>query len=266
MLKYIINLLIGQLLDDMRCKLLIYYWNMKNKDDNKLGDWIKSARSHSGMSLEALGEAIGRTKQAVWSLEKGVNEPSYSQLLDISKVTGFKEPFPGLIDNFPSLSFDSIDNAPVVISREEEEPAGYIRLDYLEVESSAGKGRSVDYEMPVLHKLDVLEDWAISALGRNAQDRIKIINNVGDSMAPTIQDGDILFVDVKTTTFEAEGIYVINFNDVLLTKRLIAQADGRLAIVSDNSAVYAPQYISAREAQDLNICGRVRAWWSLRKY
>lgn len=246
---------------------------MKNKEDNKLGDWIKSARSHSGMSLEALGEAIGRTKQAVWSLEKGVNEPSYSQLLDISKATGFKDPFPGLIDNFPNLHFDSGDDIPIVplegskdLSQKNEEPAGYIRLDYLEVESSAGQGRSVDYELPVLHKLDVLEDWAISVLGRNAQDRIKILNNVGDSMASTIQDGDILFVDVKTTTFEAEGIYVINFNDVLLTKRLIAQTDGRLAIVSDNSSVYAPQYISTREAQDLNICGRVRAWWSLRKY
>lgn len=81
-----------------------------------------------------------------------------------------------------------------------------------------------------------------------------------------IQNGDILFVDVKTTVFEAEDIYAINFNDVLLTKRLIAQAHGRLAIVSDNSSLYAPQYISAREAEDLNIGGLVWAWWSLRKY
>lgn len=161
----------------------------------------------------------------------------------------------------PNIAFSITDNS----SSESLAPSGYIRLDYLDVESSAGHGRA-ENELPVLQKLDVLEDWAISALGRNAQDRIKIINNVGDSMAPTIQDGDILFVDVKTTTFEAEGVYIINFNDVLLTKRLIAQADGRLAIVSDNSSIYKPQYISARDIADLNICGRVRAWWSLRKY
>lgn len=245
---------------------------MKKKDDIKLGAWIKSARSHSGMSLEALGEAIGRTKQAIWSLEKGVNEPSYSQLLDISKVTGFKEPFPGLIENFPNLNFNSGEDMPIVISDiskgldEKKEPSGYIRLDYLEIESSAGKGRSVDYELPVLHKLDVLEDWALSNLGRNAKDRIKIINNVGDSMAPTILDGDILFVDVTATAFEAEGIYIINYNGVLLTKRLVAHPDGKLLIVSDNSAAYKPLEVSSREVHDLNICGRVRAWWSLRKY
>lgn len=147
----------------------------------------------------------------------------------------------------------------------DELSGAYIRLDYLDVESSAGHGRAVD-ELPLLQKLDVLEDWALSVLGKNAQDCIKIINNVGDSMAPTIQDGDILFVDITSTVFEAEGIYVINFNNVLLTKRLIAQPDGRLAIVSDNREVYDPIYISSRDQQDLNICGRVRAWWSLRKY
>lgn len=170
--------------------------------------------------------------------------------------------------NLTPMSLDTSNAASSIANNSSSESlvtSDYIRLDYLDVESSAGYGRAAS-ELPVLQKLDVLEDWALSVLGKNAQDRIKIINNVGDSMAPTIQDGDILFVDITSTAFEAEGIYVINFNDVLLTKRLIAQTDGRLAIVSDNREVYDPIYISSRDQQDLNICGRVRAWWSLRKY
>lgn len=225
--------------------------NLRELIDRQCGGSQTVFSERTGISLSQIGQWLADSDSLY---ARNMSERSARKIEDALNLT------PMSLDT-PSVSFPIADSSGSSLA-----PAGYIRLDYLEVESSAGKGRSVDYEMPVLHKLDVLEDWAISALGRNAQDRIKIINNVGDSMAPTIQDGDILFVDVKTTTFEAEGIYVINFNDVLLTKRLIAQADGRLAIVSDNSSVYATQYISARDSQDLNICGRVRAWWSLRKY
>ncbi|SUA58254.1 S24 family peptidase [Oligella urethralis] len=225
--------------------------NLRDLIDRQCGGSQTVFSERTGISLSQIGQWLADSDSPY---ARNMSERSARKIEDALNLT------PMSLDT-PSVSFPIADSSESSLA-----PAGYIRLDYLEVESSAGKGRSVDYEMPVLHKLDVLEDWAISALGRNAQDRIKIINNIGDSMAPTIQDGDILFVDVKTTTFEAEGIYVINFNDVLLTKRLIAQADGRLAIVSDNSSVYATQYISARDSQDLNICGRVRAWWSLRKY
>ncbi|AVL70846.1 helix-turn-helix transcriptional regulator [Oligella urethralis] len=142
----------------------------------------------------------------------------------------------------------------------------YIQLAYLEVESAAGDGMIAPEFQPTLRKLEVLEEWAYQNFGTNAIEKIRIITNKGDSMSPTIQDGDILFVDITAKTFEAEGIYVINFNDVLLTKRLVVQQDGRLAIVSDNREAYEPIYISSKNAHDLKICGRVRAWWSLRKY
>ena len=142
---------------------------------------------------------------------------------------------------------------------------GYIRLDYLDIQSSAGHGKVADAYPPLIQNLNVLEDWALQSFGKNAVEKIKIINNSGDSMSPTIQDGDILFVDVSRRAFEAEGIYVLDWNGRLLTKRLVAQQDGRLAIISDNPS-YQPEYINEKNIDSLVICGQVRGWWSFKRF
>ena len=141
----------------------------------------------------------------------------------------------------------------------------YIYLDYLDIQSSAGPGKVADAYPPLIQNLNVLEDWALQSFGKNAVDKIKIINNSGDSMSPTIQDGDILFVDVSRRAFEAEGIYVLDWNGRLLTKRLVAQQDGRLAIISDNPS-YQPEYINEKNIDSLVICGQVRGWWSFKRF
>ncbi|WP_169295682.1 S24 family peptidase [Advenella sp. EE-W14] len=145
------------------------------------------------------------------------------------------------------------------------ETEGYIRLDYLDIQSSAGHGKVADSYPPLIQNLNVLEDWALQSFGKNAVEKIKIINNSGDSMSPTIQDGDILFVDVSRRAFEAEGIYVLDWNGRLLTKRLVAQQDGRLAIISDNPS-YQPEYINEKNIDSLVICGLVRGWWSFKRF
>lgn len=141
----------------------------------------------------------------------------------------------------------------------------YISLDYLDIQSSAGHGKVADAYPPLIQNLNVLEDWALQSFGKNAVEKIKIINNSGDSMCPTIQDGDILFVDVSRRAFEAEGIYVLDWNGRLLTKRLVAQQDGRLAVISDNPS-YHPEYINEKNIDSLVICGQVRGWWSFKRF
>ena len=85
-------------------------------------------------------------------------------------------------------------------------------------------------------------------------------------MSPTIKDGDILFVDVTTRYFDGDGIYVIDWNGRLLTKRLIAKLDNRIAISSDNkSPEYETEYIDISNQDRLTICGKVKAYFSLRE-
>lgn len=156
------------------------------------------------------------------------------------------------------------DSAPAIAEAETDVPAGYVRFDQLDVEGSAGPGAQPPTLPVVVQQIDVLETWARETFGTVRPDRIKIISCRGDSMSPTIHDGEIVFVDVSTEAFDRDGIYVLSWGGQLRIKRLVATRDG-IAVKSDNPNVLA-EHIPAYELDQLTICGRVVAWWRLKKY
>ena len=64
-----------------------------------------------------------------------------------------------------------------------------------------------------------------------------MIRVAGDSMLPTLADGDNILVDTDDRERLRDGIYVLRTDDALLVKRLsVNPATKRLAIRSDNDA------------------------------
>jgi len=81
---------------------------------------------------------------------------------------------------------------------------------------------------------------------------LSVIEVEGDSMEPTLRDGDEILVDRTPRPMRA-GIHVIRLDDVLLVKRLEPGPAGILRIISDN-----PAYPRAeRSLSDVGIVGRV---------
>lgn len=143
--------------------------------------------------------------------------------------------------------------------------SGYVRLPLLSMVASMGDGNGDSDPIEVVQFLDVAEWWAKENLP-NRLDRIKVISSRGDSNAPLINHGDIIFVDTSTQHFEGEGLYVFNWQGRALIKRLSPNLrTGRMQIISANPA-YPPEDISIEEINQLHIAGRVSAWWTLRKY
>lgn len=62
---------------------------MKNQT---LAQWVKSARKLKNLTQTDLGEALGRTKQNVYSWEKGIHKPSPEQIKQIMQITGMFAP------------------------------------------------------------------------------------------------------------------------------------------------------------------------------
>lgn len=77
----------------------------------------------------------------------------------------------------------------------------------------------------------------------------------GDSMHPTIADGDQLLVDLSSKTIRGNNIYLIQNEDSVWVKRLKKEWD-YLELVSDNEE-YQPIRIGRAEAQNLQIIGQV---------
>jgi hypothetical protein len=146
-------------------------------------------------------------------------------------------------------------------------PAGYVRLEHLSPRPSMGKGALIAEPVQIVQYLDVLEQWVRQNVGSANPDRIKVLTGNGHSMEPTIKDHDLVFVDVECRAIEGPGIYVLDVADRFILKKAMILSDGTLIIRSDNVAEYPDEerHDLRRAAETILVCGKVLAWWTLRK-
>lgn len=123
----------------------------------------------------------------------------------------------------------------------------------LAVGASAGAGALPDDESP-LAEIAFDEAW-LRRLGAGA-DAVTMIRVEGDSMAPTLGDGDDILVAMASDAAKRrrDGIHVLRMDDALIVKRLAFRPDGRLSVTSDN-----PLYPSYPDVDhgSVSIVGRV---------
>ncbi|WAC24944.1 S24 family peptidase [Blastomonas sp. SL216] len=123
----------------------------------------------------------------------------------------------------------------------------------LAVGASAGPGALADDEAPIA-EIAFDEAW-LRRLGAGS-DAVTMIRVEGDSMAPTLSDGDDILVAMHggTGTPRRDGIHVLRMDDALIVKRLAFRPDGRLSVTSDN-ALY-PSFPDLAP-ESVHIVGRV---------
>ena len=99
-----------------------------------------------------------------------------------------------------------------------------------------------------------LPEYMIQIIGGNSNlKNIEAINVIGDSMEPTLHDGNIIFIDRSKQEIINNSIYAFLENDNLYVKRIQKNKDNTLSIISDNS------YYNTRiiEKQYIKIIGKV---------
>ena len=80
--------------------------------------------------------------------------------------------------------------------------------------------------------------WLKSLTGAAADD-LSMIRVAGDSMAPTLNDGDDILVDTSDGAARMrDGIYVLRVEDALLVKRLAVHPFGRTVTVQSDNPAY----------------------------
>ena len=111
--------------------------------------------------------------------------------------------------------------------------SGMILVPKLAIGASAGAGASVDGEA-VEGEVAFDPKW-LRDLGADPR-ALSIIRVEGDSMAPTLDDGDDILVDGGDAAARLrDGIYVLRMDDVLMVKRVArAPGQGRVSVISDN--------------------------------
>jgi phage repressor protein C with HTH and peptisase S24 domain len=128
-----------------------------------------------------------------------------------------------------------------------------VAVPRLAVGASAGPGALPDDERPRAH---VGFDPAWLRQVASSPDQLSVIQVEGDSMLPTLSDGDEILVDRgDAATRLRDGIYVIRLEGALMVKRLaLNPAARRVAVKSDNPAY--PSWPDCDPAR-IDLIGRV---------
>jgi hypothetical protein len=116
------------------------------------------------------------------------------------------------------------------------EGSGLLPVPRLDVGASAGAGAFDGDERPLSH-IAFDPAW-LRRIARGAPNLLSIIRVTGDSMAPTLADGDDILVDRGDGAERVrDGIYVLRIDDALVVKRLAVNPAARtLSVRSDNPA------------------------------
>lgn len=132
-------------------------------------------------------------------------------------------------------------------------PRHLVTVPRLALGASAGAG-SFDEDEMAAGALAFDARWLRALGGR--PDMLSIISVAGESMAPTLKDGDDIMVDRSDGEVRLrDGIYVLRMDDALMVKRLaLTPRRGRISIRSDN-----PLYPVWEDVDpvDVTIVGRV---------
>ena len=125
----------------------------------------------------------------------------------------------------------------------------YADVPRLDLAASAGPGALGGREQ-AFGVLRFANGW-LRAQGLDPN-RLSAIAVSGDSMEPTLRDGDEILVDCRNNQLR-DGIHVVRVGDSLLVKRLDLARPDRLGLISDNPAY--PRLDLPRE--EVSIIGRV---------
>jgi phage repressor protein C with HTH and peptisase S24 domain len=129
-----------------------------------------------------------------------------------------------------------------------------VRVPRLDVRASAGPGALGEGESAVAH-IAFDPAWLRRLSGARPAD-LSFIRVQGDSMAPTLADGDDILVDRGDGAERLrDGIYVLRRDDALLVKRLAVSPAARTVTVKSDNPAY-PEWRDC-DLATLELIGRV---------
>lgn len=102
-------------------------------------------------------------------------------------------------------------------------------IDLLNVRAGAGEG-IYNYVIETIDTISLDKSFFRTPINTS---KVKGIQVDGDSMEPTLKDGDYVLID-ETINFGTNGIYAIQYGGQILIKRLQFKIDGTILILSDN--------------------------------
>ncbi|MEA3353079.1 MAG: S24 family peptidase [Campylobacterota bacterium] len=206
-----------------------------NEIIEKLRDVLSSEKSDKKIFDKDIANALDITSVNFATMKKRNSIP-FSSILDFCALKKISINWM-LYGQDPSSLIDSTDK--------------YWIKYYPTINVSAGGGA---YDSEEHYEKLELPDFFVDMVGGNNNIKnIEAINVTGDSMEPTLNNGNIIFIDKTKSDVLKDGIYAFVNENGLFVKRIQRRVDGSLDIISDNKEY--PVQIAAKDKID--VLGKV---------
>ncbi len=215
-------------------------------------DRINQRMRGLGLQHKDLVAATGASKGTVTNWISGVNNPTGKRLVQLAQalkttsswlLTGNSTPEFTQVEPWDSNTPLDDDEIEIPFFKDFSFACGGGSIG----EAIANETRKLRMSKATLRNLSIMKENAVAATA------------IGDSMSPTIKDGDTIHVDLGRKNIKDGKIFAICIGGLFYCKRLYNLPLGGVRIVSDNSVEFPEIQLSAQEIidQQLEVIGWV---------
>ncbi|TWG99190.1 phage repressor protein C with HTH and peptisase S24 domain [Ochrobactrum sp. J50] len=212
-----------------------------------LAERLRARAEQMGLNAREVAEQARVNRSFVYDIMRGRSErPNLEKLDKVAAIIKVDRNWllhgKGVVDG----------DEPVM----EDEADAFVAIPSVQVTASMGGGKLVADEVENGEPYHFRSSWITHRLRANPAN-LRIMHVEGDSMMPTLHDGDVVLVDLARCMPTPPGIFVLFDGMGLVAKRLehIPNSEPpQVRIISDNT-FYSPY---ERTADEIRIIGRIR--------
>jgi phage repressor protein C with HTH and peptisase S24 domain len=191
-------------------------------------------------SVVMVAKAVGVSDNAIYKWLAGRGQPSVTNLVALARAARVSI-------EWLATGEESKQSAQAITRAVEH--GDFIFMPRNRIRFSSGREGILRSDQ-VVDSIAFRAEWVKRRLSIESRDLL-LIEVVGDSMAPTVEDADLILADLAEPRFRQDGIYLLRHDSGLAVKRIQRRPDGKLLIRSDN-----PKY-EAMVVSTVNVIGRV---------
>jgi SOS-response transcriptional repressor LexA len=176
--------------------------------------------------------------------------------VDLAKALNIS---PSYLSRLFTRNADHLRNVGEQSAREYERALG-LDAGWLDEEHGPYTRPAAAYTLSAAEEVVASHAWIYAHLGSAKPDQVQAITADGDAMAPTIAQGDILFLDRSVKKVTADGVYVISLTGQTFVRRVQRGMDGTLHLLCDN-ARYPAHQVQPGSNGDFDVVGKIIGVW-----
>lgn len=212
-----------------------------------LAERLATLMAEKGLSQAELARIIGVKQPSIFKILSG-QTLNPKNILEIATALGVNPHWLKTGEGSP--------DADVFAFTSEKDDDHTLRVDLLDAELAAHSSGIINAEYPdVISSIFFTQEGVKRILGKTTTDGVYMFKVPTDSMAPTITQNDIVFIDTNVKEYIGEGVYSFNLNGETYIKRLQRLPTGVIMALSDNP-LYHPFEITEELFDTAKIIGK----------